>query len=94
MATLTKGWNPKKRVWFRLIAPEAKEVILFGSFNNSPRTSYPLKRGRNGIWRVCLYLEPGIYQYRFLVDGEWRKDPRTEEVSHLFDSPHGVRVVA
>jgi len=26
-----------------------------------------------------LNLEPGTYQYRYIVDGEWREDPANPE---------------
>jgi hypothetical protein len=27
------------------------------------------------VWTKVLRLPPGTYQYRYVVDGEWRSDP-------------------
>jgi 1,4-alpha-glucan branching enzyme len=36
------------------------------------------------VWTIDVPLEPGVYQYAFVVDGaEWRPDPRA--VSHVDD---------
>ena len=32
------------------------------------------------IWTVKVPLEAGTYQYKFIVDGEWRIDPGNPEV--------------
>ena len=84
----------RKRAWFKLEAPEAREVTLCGAFNSPQRTFYPLRRDKHGVWRVCLALEPGIYRYRFLVDGMWQDDPKARVVSHFFDTQQCVRVIA
>ncbi len=31
--------------------------------------------GETRIWTKILHLPPGTYQYRYVVDGEWREDP-------------------
>jgi 1,4-alpha-glucan branching enzyme len=66
---------PKKRVTFKLIAPEAEQVILAGSFNGWENGATTLKRDAKGIWKTQVSLEPGRYEYRFRVDGHWRDDP-------------------
>jgi chromosome partitioning protein len=40
------------------------------------------------VWTKILQLPPGTYQYRYVVDGEWREDPENPEVTH---SPVGGR---
>ena len=32
------------------------------------------------FWRKVLNLEPGRYQYRFIVDGIWQSDPLNTKV--------------
>ncbi|MFT5085991.1 MAG: 1,4-alpha-glucan branching enzyme [Candidatus Latescibacterota bacterium] len=69
----------KKRKVFQIAAPEANAVYLAGDFNGWKPDVRPLKEGRNGIWKTTLTLPPGIYEYRFVVDGEWCDDPRCDE---------------
>ncbi len=49
-----------------------KEVCLAGDFNKwKPE---PMAKCENGF-RATLKLEPGVYQYKFVVDGAWKVDP-------------------
>ncbi len=64
-----------KKAVFSLLAPSAQSVFLSGNFNQWDPTSNPLKRDKNGMWKISLNLNPGQYEYRFLVDGEWQNDP-------------------
>lgn len=65
----------KKRVVFRLNDAGACQVFLAGSFNSWDPTIRPLRKDAKGFWRTTITLERGVYQYRFIVDGEWREDP-------------------
>lgn len=69
----------KKRTPFKLEAPYAREVCLAGSFNEWNPSIRVLKRDKNGIWATTVVLGPGIYEYRYVVDGEWCDDPNAEE---------------
>lgn len=69
----------KKRKVFQLVAPGASAVYVAGTFNDWQPTVRPLKEGRDGIWKTTMTLPPGVYEYRFVVDGEWRDDPRCSE---------------
>ena len=64
-----------KKVNFTMEAPEAQNISLAGNFNNWDINSHPLKKRSKGIWKASINLMPGIYEYRFLVDGEWQNDP-------------------
>ena len=33
-----------------------------------------MKKNAKG-WKTVKYLDPGIYEYRFIVDGVWADDP-------------------
>ena len=35
--------------------------------------------GQTTVWTKVLTLPPGTYQYRYVVDGEWRADPANPE---------------
>jgi len=71
--------NKKKRITFRFHAPEANEIYVAGSFNGWDSNARALKQQKDGKWQATVTLEPGIYEYRFIVDGAWRDDPRCRE---------------
>lgn len=55
-----------------IMAPDAKEVFVAGTFNNWSAHAQRLKRtGKDGHWVATLDLPPGRYEYKFIVDGEW-----------------------
>ena len=83
----------RKRVYFKLRAPGAEEVILCGSFNNWETHSHHLKRDKKGVWRTYLSMEPGIYEYRFLVDGQWQNDPEADVMPNAVGSQNCLQVV-
>ena len=63
-------------VTFVLDAPNGWDVALAGTFNKwEPRA---MVKEPDGLWRITVHLAPGTYQYRFLVDTEWREDPINE----------------
>ncbi len=57
--------------------PDAKRVIVSGSFNGWSTENYRMSRS-NGKWTFSLRLEPGKHSYKFIVDGQWMLDPRNE----------------
>ena len=61
---------------FTFNAPGAGRVLLAGDFTRWLSHPIQLKKEPNGTWITRLSLKPGTYQYRFLVDGEWRDDPQ------------------
>ena len=64
-----------KKVSFTMLAPEAQNVSLAGNFNDWDKNSHSLEKDFDGTWEIHIDLMPGRYEYRFLVDGEWRNDP-------------------
>ena len=66
----------KKLTIFTLDAPEATRVFIAGSLNNWDPVATPLKWDKaTGLWRRTVNLEPGRYEYRFVVDDVWWSDP-------------------
>lgn len=60
--------------------PERKpaKIFLAGNFNswNPSDPKYLLKNdGPDGLWSITVKLPPGTYQYKFVADGQWIKDP-------------------
>jgi len=61
-----------------------QEVLLYGSFTKWD-TCYKLKDSR-----ITINLEPGIYEYKFMVDGEWMYDLKEPHVSNCFNSRNNI----
>ncbi|MEI6681053.1 MAG: glycogen-binding domain-containing protein [Bacteroidota bacterium] len=55
----------------------AKKVLLSGSFNGWSKPGYRMA-AENGVWTLPLYLKPGKYTYKFVVDDKWILDPSNE----------------
>jgi len=55
-------------VQFRLGAPGVTEVALVGDFGGWS-VRYPMEQVAPGVWATSLPLEPGVYDYAFVVDG-------------------------
>lgn len=70
-----------------LVYPNAQSVTLAGQLTQWERR--PMNGpDRNGIWWIRLpqNLEPGRYEYGFMVDEyHWVHDPRAREFVHTFD---------
>ncbi|MEI6437570.1 MAG: AAA family ATPase [Candidatus Omnitrophota bacterium] len=64
---------------FTLYAPEAQSVYVAGSFNDWALNGFCRMNKENGLWNIRLPLDPGVYQYQFVVDGRWQADPVNEQ---------------
>lgn len=74
------------QVMFSFNAPTARSVFVVGDFNNwSPNKESQLEKS-DGIWLKSISLSKGLYQYRFVVDGEWIEDPTNP---HTVINPFG-----
>ena len=63
----------KKSVMFTLDAPSGLDVSVAGNFNDwKPQA---MTKGPDGLWRITVQLAQGTYEYKFLVDADWREDP-------------------
>ena len=66
----------EKGVVFTFKDPAAGEVQLAGDFNNwVPDKGVNTRQTPDGTWEKIVRLGPGVYQYRYFVDGEWQPDP-------------------
>ncbi len=75
-------------VLFSIRAPAGASVFLVGDFNNWNPTLE--KMGEvDGRFEVRLFLLPGTYRYKFVVDGNWIADPENQ----TSDPAHGSRLV-
>jgi len=61
----------------------ANDVRIAGDFNgwvpDKGVRSMIESDGETRVWTKVLQLPPGTYEYRYVVDGEWRKDPGNPE---------------
>ena len=81
----------KKRVTFRLAAPEARQVFVAGTFNEWDPEARALKRSKTGLWTTWMNLPRGRYEYRFVIDGEWCQDPECPDCApNEFGSANSV----
>jgi 1,4-alpha-glucan branching enzyme len=80
---------------FRFSDPSATSVMLVGDFTHWQDKGIQMHKGKDGIWTASVQLGPGQYNYRFLVDGQWRDDPECKlRVSNPYGSQNMIRSVA
>ncbi|MEJ2691049.1 MAG: AAA family ATPase [Deltaproteobacteria bacterium] len=86
--------NPRKKirlreVHFTLDAPSDAEVQIAGDFTGwQPMPLSYNGNGRGERWLKTVRLKPGDYQYKYLVNGEWRPDPTNRQ---MIDNGLGTR---
>lgn len=69
-------------VRFVLLHPKAGSVSVAGDFNGWNPDRTPLQQAEGGLWTVTIPLNPGRYQYMYVVNGrQWIVDPLATEVS-------------
>lgn len=99
MATVPSNGAPQPAggvVRFVVAAPGARSVTLVGDFNAWNTSATPLARDPvAGVWTVTVSLEPGTYQYAFVVDGTaWLADPSAAlELRDEFGTPSSLVTV-
>jgi hypothetical protein len=73
----------------------ANEVILTGDFTAWSKNEVKLTPIGQGEWETVLKLPPGEYQYRLLVDGEWRDDVQAQKrVPNSFGTENCVLTIS
>ncbi len=81
----------RRKITFSLESTGAKEVVLMGDFNNWNPKKHPMKQDENGKWTRAVILPPGQYEYKFLVDGQWKEDPRNDKTcTNIFGTHNSV----
>lgn len=76
-------------------APQAETVFVAGEFNQWRAGDTRLRRDETGTWKVQVWLAPGRYEYRFIVDGEWQDDPlASARVPNAFGSSNCVLAIS
>ena len=82
-------------VRFALVAPHASRVSIVGDFNRWDPAALPLKRSADGrMWEIEVPLQPGRYEYSFMVDGALALDPAAPRTTRDdFGQPSSVLLV-
>ncbi len=57
--------------------PDAKQIFLAGDFNNFKPNSFLMKK-TGSEWIYTVHLTPGKHIYKFIVDGQWIRDPENK----------------
>ena len=71
-----------------------KNVFVAGSFNDWQPDKVLSDKNGDGHYSCRMMLYPGEYQYKFLVDGEWRSDSENPDfVPNEFGSLNSVLVI-
>jgi chromosome partitioning protein len=89
---------PSREVVVEFRDAGAHDVRIAGDFNGwvPDRGVVSSTRHEAGarVWRKVLHLTPGTYEYRYVVDGEWREDPTNpDRVPSASGAHHSLLVV-
>ncbi|MBU0677511.1 MAG: hypothetical protein KJ626_05285 [Verrucomicrobia bacterium] len=100
------------QIQFTLRAPGAAKVHVAGSWDgwinpvdhgDAAAAQNSLALGDDGLWRLNMVIrDPGEYQYRFIIDGQWKQDPENPDwtdnaignVNSVFSIGEGRRVTS
>ena len=65
----------RRNVTFKLEDAPGREVFVAGCFCNwDPKKHRLTDHEGKGVYTARILLAPGEYQYKFVVNGEWRLD--------------------
>ena len=90
----TEKISKMKPVLFTTRMPGVRSVRVTGDFTKWSNEGIALEASAGGEWKVELKLAPGQYEYRLLVDGQWRDHPEAVKVvQNPFGSQNGILTV-
>jgi 1,4-alpha-glucan branching enzyme len=74
--TARKDCAPRKRVTLSVQADPGSTVFVAGSFNDwNPTGKKLVDKHSDGTYKATILLAPGIYEYKFIINGIWTLDP-------------------
>jgi chromosome partitioning protein len=98
-----EGWMEKlhgprrvpEGVMFALESPQANDVRVTGEFTNWSREGLTMEKdAADSLWKVVVDIAPGEYEYRFIVDGVWIRDPNNKDyVRNEFGQENSLLIV-
>jgi 1,4-alpha-glucan branching enzyme len=60
-------------------------------FNRWKPDKHKMKKNTQGEWTRTVIIPPGKYEYKFLIDGEWKEDPKNSQIcSNCFGTLNSV----
>jgi chromosome partitioning protein len=82
-------------VQFSLDVPRARTVAVTGEFTNWSKEGIPMQQdSKDGLWKLVLDIKPGEYEYRFIVDGVWIRDPSNRDyIRNEFGQENSLLIV-
>ncbi len=84
----------KRQVMIVVRAEGAGEVLITGDFNQWSEQGIRLSQSPDGTWKTNLSLDPGEYQYRLKIDGQWQDHADAQRrVPNPYGSENCVLVV-
>ena len=94
-ATIQPATEVQKQVKFEHRAEPGSDVYIVGSFNDwNPMQARLHDESGAGCYRVSLALAPGRYEYKFVVNGQWRIDPKCQDpIVNRYNTLNGVFTV-
>ncbi|PWT78438.1 MAG: esterase [Bacteroidetes bacterium] len=78
---VSKEVQPDNSVIFRVKAPDAKSVKVFGTWPASLPYAIPMEKKDSLFEAKVGPLPSGMYEYRFLIDSMFTLDPKNSEVT-------------
>ena len=85
------GASAKVPIQFILLAPQAGQVSVAGTFNQWDADAQKMEKDKRGRWSAKVSLLPGRYEYLFVVDGHWLCDPQAKQsAKNVFGAMNSV----
>jgi hypothetical protein len=78
---LTFKFISSNEIEFRLYNLKAKYISLVGDFNNWNPENDLLEKDKDGVWSLRKKILPGLYKYKYIIDGEWTLDTYNEKTA-------------
>lgn len=84
---MAKATKPKKkRVNLSFVSEPGHEVLIAGTFNDweieDKKKAKVMKEDAEnaGNYNITMFLPAGEHEFKYVVDGEWVRDPNVETV--------------
>ena len=59
---------------FKFYRPTASAVHIVGDFNGWKQGELLMSRTEDGYWSASIKMQPGVFRFRYWVDGRWFTD--------------------